>query len=340
MNSGMINLGGEFTPSFGVAGNTGIIANTGKIFINENNFFTNDGVINNSNAILVAPFAQVNNFGILNNTGMLILLQPESFLSNSGILNNNGTVSNSGFFLNSGTLNNSGTFTSFSADFGGNFRNSGLLNDAGTFKAGTFVNSGTVVISSAGLSTMTTNDNNYIQTAGATFVNGTLTAPAGAIVDIQGGILGGTGIVNGDVLMKGTIFPGSNGIPGALTINGNYEQGDTGVFEELISGPGSNGVLDVSGILALDPGSLLEIVLQGGFDPLGDSFTILNYGSLEGEFSNAPIFFADGFEWTVTYGGNDAVLTAVGVPEPSTMPLIAIGFLALLRFAAKRAALC
>jgi hypothetical protein len=68
---------------------------------------------------------------------------------------------------------------------------------------------------------------------------------------------------------------------------------------------------------------------------------MLNYGTLLGEFSNAPIFFADGFEWTVTYGSNDAVLTAVGVPEPSTMPLIAIGFLALLWFAARRAvALC
>ena len=153
-------------------------------------------------------------------------------------------------------------------------------------------------------------------------------------------MLGGTGTINGDVLLKRLMSPGSNGVPGTLTIDGNYEQSGTGVFDELISSANSNGVLDVTGILALDPGSLLEITLQGGFDPLADSFTILNYGSLEGEFSNAPIFFADGFEWTVTYGGNDAVLTAVGVPEPSTMPLIAIGFLALLRFAAKGAALC
>jgi hypothetical protein len=285
----------------------------------------------------MAPFAQVNNFGILNNTGMLILLQPEASLSNSGILNNNGTVSNPGVFVNSGTLNNGGTFTSFSASFSGNFRNSGLLNDAGTFKTGTFVNSGAVVISSAGLLAMISNSN-YIQMAGTTFVKGTLTATGGAIVDIEGGMLGGTGVINGDVLMKGTISPGYNGLPGALTINGNYEQGSTGVFDELLSGANSNGVLDVTGILALDPGSLLEISLQGGFDPLGDSFTILNYGSLLGEFSNAPIFFADGFEWTVTYGSNDAVLTAVGVPEPNAMPLIAIGFLALIGFASKKTA--
>jgi hypothetical protein len=52
-------------------------------------------------------------------------------------------------------------------------------------------------------------------------------------VDIEGGKLGGTGTINGDVLMKGTLSPGSNGMPGAPTINGNYEQGGTGVFDEF-----------------------------------------------------------------------------------------------------------
>ena len=158
-------------------------------------------------------------------------------------------------------------------------------------------------------------------------------------MDVEGGVLDGTGTINGDVLKKGILSPlGEGTLPGALTINGNYEQGSTGVYEALINGPSlASGVLDVSGILSLDPGSLLEISLQDGFDPVGDSFTILNYGSLVGEFANAPLFFADGFEWTVTYGANDAVLTAVEVPEPSAMPLLSLGFLALLfGYVAKR----
>ena len=53
MDSGIINIGENLRPAEASPGNTGIIANTGKIFINENNLFTNDGVINNSNAILV-----------------------------------------------------------------------------------------------------------------------------------------------------------------------------------------------------------------------------------------------------------------------------------------------
>ena len=211
--------------------------------------------------------------------------------------------------------------------------------DAGTFNnTGTFSNSGAVTISNTGLFTTSTD---YTQTAGHTTVNGTLTATGGAIVDIEGGKLGGTGTINGDVLMKGIMSPGSGGVPGTFTVNGNYEQTSTGVFDEIIKGASSNGLLDVTGVLALDPGSLLEITLRGGIDPVGDSFTILDYGSLSGEFSNGTNFFADGFEWTLTYGPNDAVLTAVSTdsvstPEPGTISLIAIGFLPLLGYAAKR----
>jgi len=90
----------------------------------------------------------------------------------------------------------------------------------------------------------------------------------------------------------------------------------------------------VTGVLTLDSGSLLEITLQGGFNPLGDSFTILDYGSLAGEFSNGTSFFADGFNWTLAYGPNDAVLTAVSTdpittPEPGTISLLTVGLVGL-----------
>ena len=186
-----------------------------------------------------------------------------------------------------------------------------------------------------------TTSTNYTQTAGRTIVDGTLTATGGAIVDIEGGKLGGIGTINGDVLLKGMMSPGSSAVPGTFTVNGSYEQTSTGVFDEIIKGASSNGLLDVTGVLALDPGSLLEITLRGGIDPVGDSFTILDYGSLSGEFSNGTNFFADGFEWTLTYGPNDAVLTAVGTdlvstPEPGLTSLIVIGFVALLGFATQR----
>ena len=119
------------------------------------------------------------------------------------------------------------------------------------------------------------------------------------------------------------------------------EQTSGSVFDEIIKSSSSNGLLDVTGLLALDPGSLLEITLQNGFDPVGDSFTILDYGSLSGEFGNGTSFMADGFNWTLTYGSNDAILTAVSTdppvntPEPGTISLIAFGFLPLLRLRRK-----
>ena len=126
------------------------------------------------------------------------------------------------------------------------------------------------------------------------------------------------------------LCPDSAGAPGTLTIIGNYEQIGNGVFDELISGASSNGMLDVTGILALDQDSQLIITLLGGFNPVGDSFTIMSYKSLLGEFANGSNFVADGYDWSLTYGPNDVTLTAVtATPEPGTLPLIRIGVLAL-----------
>jgi hypothetical protein len=312
----------------------GSVVNYGNLFLVSDGSLKSTGTISNSGVLLNDGLLLNNAGGLIVNTGMLT--NAGNFTNEGMIMNSFGATLDTVFFINAGVLNNAGTMNNDSSPgVNGFFTNSGVLNNSGTFtNPGTFTNSGVVVISSAGLFTTSTN---YKQTAGKTLVNGTFTATDGAIVDIQGGILGGTGTINSDVLLNGILSPGSGGVPGTLTINGNYEQGSTGIFEELISGASSNGVLDVSGILTLDPGSLLEITLQGGFDPLGDSFTIMNYGSLLGEFSNAPLFFADGFEWTVTYGANDAVLTAVEAPEPGTMFLLSLGFLTLLfGYAAKR----
>jgi fibronectin-binding autotransporter adhesin len=360
-NSGAIftNYGsiGTFFFGLGSFNNSGtLINNSGASLDFEDAGLGNTGRLNNSGTISVID-GGLGNGGTLNNTGTMSFSSPMSdggSLSNSGILNNKGTINaidNSQcdgsvcFISNSGTINNRGTINLANrSEFGspyftnsGTLSNSGALNLNGTSidNSGIFRNSGAVTIDSSSLFTTSTN---YTQRAGSTLVDGILTATGSAIVDIKGGTLGGTGTINGDVLMKGIMLPGASGVPGTFTINGDYEQTSTGVFDELISGSSSNGLLDVTGVLALDPGSLLEVTLQGGFNPLGDSFTILNYGSLVGEFSNGSEFFADGFEWTLSYGSNDAVLTAVSTPEPGSMSLIAIGFVALLGFAAKRRA--
>jgi len=357
-NKGTITLTSGFDPSN--VFNTGTFNNTGTISLSlifNSSSFSNTGTLNNKGTINFEDSCpggctnSVSNSGTINNRGTLNITRSSDgggLFTNSGVINNSsgGTISNG---LTS-TLDNTGTINNTSGarlNNLGTLANEGIFNntsgahlmDAGTFSnTGTFLNSGAVRISSTGLFTTSAD---YTQTAGRTIVNGTLTATGGAIVDIEGGKLGGTGMINGDVLMKGIMSPGSGGAPGTFTVNGSYEQTSGGAFDEIIKGGSSNGLLDVTGVLALDPGSLLEITLQGGFDPVGDSFTILDYGSLSGEFLNGNSFVADGFNWTLTYGPNDAILTAVSAdpvntPEPGTLALIAFGFLPLFGYAATR----
>ena len=123
-------------------------------------------------------------------------------------------------------------------------------------------------------------------------MDGTLTATSGAIVDIQGGTLGGKGTINGNVLMAGTMMPGD--APGTLTIFGNYEQTGMGIFKELMS-PYAQAFLDVSGNVVLDPGASLDITLLGGFNPLGDTISIMDFSTLYGQFANGSSFLDDAF---------------------------------------------
>ena len=160
-----------------------------------------------------------------------------------------GLCSNAPYFTNSGTFNNSGA----------------LNNNGSTMtNSGTSLNAGTVTISSSGLFTTGTN---YTQTAGSTLVNGTLAATGGAIVNIQGGTVGGTGKINGNVEVAGTMMPGAPGTPGTLTIFGNYEQTGTGIFEEFMSSL-ARAFLNVNGDVMLDSGSLLDITLLERVRPL------------------------------------------------------------------------
>jgi hypothetical protein len=188
------------------------------------------------------------------------------------------------------------------------------------------LNSGAVTISSTGRFITSTN---YTQIAGSTLVDGTLSTTGSAIMNIQGGTLGGTGIINGNVVIAGTMMPGD--APGALTIFGNYEQTNTGTFDERM-GPSSQSLLIVNGNVVLDPGASLEITLLNGFNPLGQTFDIMDYANLSGEFANGPSFWDDDYLWDVTYGQNQIDVTAVQAPEPSSFLLPALGSFTLSAF--------
>ena len=350
--------------------NYGTLNNASGAFIGTSGLFDNFGTINNASGAVFGAYL-VNNYGTINNSGLFgayhlagpiinygtltnasggdmqflgyrgdtnfgaINNSSDATLSVPGFLTNYGAVTNAsggnliilgafGVLTNYGTLTNNGVFNNMS---GANLTNSGTINNTGIF-----ANSSAVMISSTGLFTTSTN---YTQTAGSTVVNGMLSATSGAIVNIQGGMLGGTGTINGDVLMAGTMMPGAPGTPGSLVIFGNYEQKDTGILEELM-GPLSHSFLDVSGNVSLDPGAFLDITLLNGFDPLNRTFSIMDFAFLNGQFVNGSSFWDDNYLWNITYRQHEIDVTAVQAPEPSSLLLLFIGMAVLTLYAHRK----
>jgi fibronectin-binding autotransporter adhesin len=166
----------------------------------------------------------------------------------------------------------------------------------------------------------------FLATDGTVTVNGILD-PTAVEID-SGATLLGTGTILGNVAMGGTIMPGAPGTSGMLTIIGNYEQIGDGIFDEQIGAP-SAGFLNITGDAALDFNSYLDIILLNGYDPLGQTFNIMDYGSLVGQFSNGSSFWQDGFLWDISYGQHEIDVTAVSAPEPSSLLLLSLGLAAL-----------
>jgi hypothetical protein len=74
--------------------------------------------------------------------------------------------------------------------------------------------------------------------------------------------------------------------------------------------------------VALNPRSVLSISLLDGFNQtLGDTFTMLDYSSLVGQFANSFIFFDDGFAWDVSYGAQSFCANAQGISHAPSPPV-------------------
>ncbi|HPF40936.1 MAG TPA: hypothetical protein P5081_09495 [Phycisphaerae bacterium] len=138
---------------------------------------------------------------------------------------------------------------------------------------GGFTTSGDVTVNATRTLTRT---GPYTQTAGSTIVNGTLNASGD--VDIQGGLLGGSGVINDGVTSGGTTSPGAS--IGVLTIDDTFAQTSAGELLIEIDAI-SHDQLVVTGAASLAGGLRLDFA----HDPaIGESYEVLTCASRTGEF--------------------------------------------------------
>jgi hypothetical protein len=190
-------------------------------------------------------------------------------------------------FHNAGLLQKTGTGTSTISVPLTNTETGTLEIQAGTlslgFFPGPFQTAGTVTIA-AGSTFLV---GSYTQTAGATTVDGTLTVvhsffPSG--VFLNGGVLGGSGVINGDVTNAADLAPGDS--PGVLTINDNYTQTAAGALDVEIGGPTVGTQYDrlvINGTASL-AGALNAIILSNYVPDVGQAFQVLTFRSHTGDF--------------------------------------------------------
>jgi hypothetical protein len=126
-------------------------------------------------------------------------------------------------------------------------------------------------------------------------INNTVVTGGGSVVGASGSITG-SGMIVGDLEnVEGIVAPGNS--PGTLTIDGDYTQGSGGTLAIEIAGntPGDQyDRLVISGQASL--AGTLNVTLIDSFTPLdGDTFDILDFSSVSGDFDllNLP----GGFDW-------------------------------------------
>ncbi|HVP55683.1 MAG TPA: PEP-CTERM sorting domain-containing protein [Candidatus Eisenbacteria bacterium] len=336
-NGGPLNNYGTITMLDAPMSNYSILNNYGTVELISNDYYlTNYGTLKNYGLLLPSG---LENVSTMDNYGTVRLVQLNS--DNSGMLANAGILDIQTTFYNEGTLDNLGKLNTY------DLWNYSVLNNraGGTLNIylenypgypgslenyGTINNAGVVVIPPGSLLASDSSDyfgtGTYAQSAGSTIVDGTFSSVTP--IHIDGGTLSGSGLIQGDVFMGGTMSPGDS--PGLLTIQGNYTQLSSGSFFAELAGltPGTQyDQLVVSGLATLD-GTLDVVLLNGFVVHLGDSFVLMTFANETGQFSELDLpRLPHGEMWLLSYNPSNLTLQAAPTPEPASMLLLGSGLL-------------
>lgn len=175
----------------------------------------------------------------------------------------------------------------------------------------------------------------FINLAGGMLeVNGELTSSQ---LELRGGVLRGSGLINGDVFVGGdattAVFTPGNS-PGTMTIDGAYTQEANGELELEIAGiaAGEYDVVDASGGLAFDGGTIRferDPAYAGDVGAQIDFFA----GRPISIGPNVAIVDNTGFELEFD---PDSGIATITVPEPDSMALLASGLVGFVWLARSR----
>lgn len=210
----------------------------------------------------------------------------------------------------------------------GTFENAGSLAfnaSNSVIYTGVISGSGEVIQSGSGALTLTGTQNYTGATtinSGTLVVNGSIAASSGVTVN-AGGKLGGSGTVSGLTLNGGTLSPGNS--PGTLTVTGNLVMDANSIYLAEVEGPVADRV-NVTGTATL--ADTLRLVPLGGSYNFDSAYTLLSAAGGLGGTTFTTVdptgFVGAGITTTVTYSGNDVLLTlapkalaSLGVTAPA-----------------------
>jgi hypothetical protein len=268
---------------------------------NGRNFTTSPAVaFNNASTVVIAAGSTFTVAGTLSNfagmtlTGGSYVIGGTFKFTDADIRTNAATIVLDGAasqIINQASANALANFStntasgSFTIQNGRNFTSPGAFNNAGSVTIG----DGSTFTATGG----------YTQSTGATYVSAGAALTSTGGVNIQGGVLSGSGTINasvtiqnggtlsgsetinGNVTNAGLIEVGGAGATGVLMINGNYTQTGTGILNIEIGGASAGSGFDqlrVSSTATLG-GTLNVSLLNGYVPPHGTTFQILTFGS-------------------------------------------------------------
>jgi hypothetical protein len=209
------------------------------------------------------------------------------------------------------------------------------------WSGGTLAGSGTLTLQGdSSISGNNTLDGLHLVNQGAvSWTSGNLTVQHGAVLSnapgatigsqgntgwvvLNGGTLAGFGTVNAPVSNDGVVSPGGPGVPGALTINGRYEQNSDGALNIEIAGPVAGSQYDQLNVtVPADLGGTLNVSLLPELGEVcGATFAVVNAAPLYGTFATINGLTQPGGQTlTPAYSASSLTLTASRFASTTTL---------------------